>query len=452
MVVPAKISCVIVLAKISMVPRKEEGYLLPIKKSLFICPYKGRPIVLNPEAKFLYSLIDNQHSVEEILNLAQKEDPEFELKDLMKVIKGFRKNKIIYFNKSEPLKDKKPKTLGVWLHLTNQCNLRCTYCFVHKSRASMNLKTAHLTLKKVFSLAGKHGYQNITLKFSGGEALLELKKMEKMVGMAQRYAKINKLKCRLVLLTNGILINQKVAEFLKKHHFTVAVSLDGLKEDHDKTRIFPNGKGSFNDTYRGIEILRQAGVRFNVTVTISRQNIKNLPEIAHFLLKQKIPFIFNFVRENEGYTVEAKNENKELIKYLRRAYRVIGDNLPVTSIIDNLLDRVNFKQPHLHPCGVGRNYLVVRHDGKIASCQMTLDKPIGSIEDKDPIKTMREKSFTKGITVDQKRRCHSCRWRYFCAGGCPLLKNAPYCAVYKALIPEVLKLEAKRLIGFGSVI
>jgi uncharacterized protein len=51
--------------------------------------------------------------------------------------------------------------------------------------------------------------------------------------------------------------------------------------------------------------------------------------------------------------------------------------------------------------------------------------------------------------------CRNCEWRYICGGGCPLLtKNqygtfrhpSPYCEVYRAVIPVLLRVNALQLI------
>jgi len=181
--------------------------------------------------------------------------------------------------------------------------------------------------------------------------------------------------------------------------------------------------------------------------------------LTKYLLKKNIPFNYNFYRENPYVTDDLENNDKKLIKYLKRAYTHIYNNPPPFSILNALLNRVFFHPPHLNPCGVGHNYIIIRHDGMLASCQMTIEKSIGSIKDKDMVKTMQQKAFTKGISLEDKKPCSSCQWKYVCCGGCPLLTkkqkgsfktSTPYCSVYKALIPEVLKLEAKRLLFYSS--
>jgi sulfatase maturation enzyme AslB (radical SAM superfamily) len=67
----------------------------------------------------------------------------------------------------------------------------------------------------------------------------------------------------------------------------------------------------------------------------------------------------------------------------------------------------------------------------------------------------------KNPPVTEKRKCTSdCPWYYFCAGGCPIEasqscgshnEHSPYCAVYRELIPEVLRLEALRLLKYNQL-
>jgi sulfatase maturation enzyme AslB (radical SAM superfamily) len=57
--------------------------------------------------------------------------------------------------------------------------------------------------------------------------------------------------------------------------------------------------------------------------------------------------------------------------------------------------------------------------------------------------------------IDHRNGCNTCEWRYWCAGGCPIhAKNvtgtsnvsSPYCSVYKAIYPEVVRLQALQLL------
>ncbi len=324
----------------------------------------------------------------------------------------------------------------------------------------MSDETARKAIEKVFDSAKKHDIKKVIFKFSGGESLLEFPRILLLVEKAKTLSNRLQIQVEFVILTNGILITEKIAKEIKHKEIRVAVSLDGLEKYNDQTRIFPSGKGSFRLIENGIDNLLKTGVTFNVSVTVTSKNINGIPELTKYLLVRNIPFAFNFYRENPFVKEKLEGDDKKLVDTLKKAYSLIEKNPPVYSMMNRLLDRVSFRKPHLVPCGMGNSYLVIRHDGSLASCQMTLEKPIGTINDKDIIETMIKGNFVRpqGLNVDGKKPCHNCQWKYICCGGCPLLTfdqkgkyntSTPYCRVYKELIPEIIRIEAKRLIKYG---
>jgi len=421
--------------------------------------------VLNKEASFLFSLIDNKKTVLDILKIVQEEDKTATLKNIKHILDSFIFSEIVYFDKPKTnqfLFTSKPTILSVWFHITNQCNLRCTYCYVYKTPDKMSEETAKKAVVKIFFSAKKHGFKKIIFKFAGGEPILEFNKVLNVVKQAKELGKNNNIDLEFVVITNGVLLTDKVCQILRDNNIRVAVSLDGLEKYHDKTRIFTNGLGTFKYVEKGINLILKHKIPFNISITVTSKNIENIPELTSYLLKKKVPFAFNFYRENPNVKEELEGDDKKLVKYLKKAYELIYENPPKHNFINGLLDRVSFKGPHLYTCGMGLNYLVIRHDGKLLNCQMTQNKIIGSIEDSDIIESMWIGNFIRpiGLTVEGKTPCKDCQWKYICCGGCPLLTkdqkgkydvNSPYCLVYKELIPEVLKIEAKRLIKYGDV-
>ena len=74
---------------------------------------------------------------------------------------------------------------------------------------------------------------------------------------------------------------------------------------------------------------------------------------------------------------------------------------------------------------------------------------------------MIKKSFIYGkkLITEIATGCQTCPWRQVCCGGCPLAylhKEATraqpdYCIVYKQLIPELLRIEARRIVKWGMI-
>jgi uncharacterized protein len=187
-----------------------------------------------------------------------------------------------------------------------------------------------------------------------------------------------------------------------------------------------------------------------------------LAEIAGYLLKKGLHFNFNFYRENDCSMPfsDLKFREEKMIDGIIRAYRTIEQNLPEWSLLGALADRSSFSSPHTHTCSVGRDYMVIDHHGKIAKCQMTIGIPITNIYADDPLMDIRnDKLGIQNISVEEKEGCKTCEWKNWCTGGCSLATyratgrydvKSPNCNIYKAIYPELLRLESLRLIKYGA--
>lgn len=351
--------------------------------------------------------------------------------------------------------------LIVWFHITNNCNLRCKYCYIHKTPENMSDDIAKKSIEKIFDSAKDKKIKEVYLGMAGGEPLLQFKEVLKIYNLAKEKA----LKTGVVfipgLVTNGTLITKKIAQKLKKYNIKVRVSLDGYGKYNDISRHFADGRGSFKDASKGIDLLLQYGVKFNVNIVITQENVSGLPRYTKWLFDKKIRFQYSFCRDNPASSYKQKIEEKEFIKNMKKAYRVIRDNLPKEKIVNQLLDRVFINYPHKRTCGLGRHYLMINHKGKILGCPLLDDKIIGSIADKNIVDTMIEKSIMpKSDNVDIIDDCKDCIWRYVCCGGCPLIiyqkygnfrRKSPMCNIYKKLIPELIQLEAERISKFNII-
>ncbi|RPI49401.1 MAG: SPASM domain-containing protein, partial [Chloroflexi bacterium] len=107
--------------------------------------------------------------------------------------------------------------------------------------------------------------------------------------------------------------------------------------------------------------------------------------------------------------------------------------------------------PHDAPCSAGSDYLVVNVQGGVAGCQMLLGSPWASIDHEDPLGAVRQQGRLLFRPPGEESNCARCTWRRACGGGCPLLRGSDlhdqYCGVYRALFPELLRLEGERLVA-----
>lgn len=62
-----------------------------------------------------------------------------------------------------------------------------------------------------------------------------------------------------LMVSNGTLIDEKMANLIHMYDIKVTISIDGPEEIHDLNRVDAAGKGSFSRVIRGIEMLNQVG-------------------------------------------------------------------------------------------------------------------------------------------------------------------------------------------------
>ncbi len=355
-----------------------------------------------------------------------------------------------------------PETLTAWLHVTNQCNLRCPYCYLHKTPDKMTLETGKQSVEAVIRSALAHGFKRIKLKFAGGEATLNFPLVAKLQAYAEQQAARHHLALESVVLSNGVVITGLMIDFLQAHRMKLMISLDGVGDMHDSHRPLVNGGGSFRQVEKSLDRLIKRDFLPDISVTLSSRNLAGLPQTVAYLLERDLPFSLNFYRENECSvgTADLRYTNRQLIEAMLGMFAVIERDLPRRSLLGAIVDRANLQQAHTRTCGVGQNYLVIDQEGGIAKCHMEIEKPITSVQAQDPLARLNEdKTGLQNLPVEEKEGCRECRWRYWCAGGCPLLTyratgrydvKSPNCEIYRAIFPEVLRLEGLRILKYHA--
>lgn len=171
------------------------------------------------------------------------------------------------------------------------CNLDCSYCFyLHKEHLLQQEKRRYMsdeTLENFIRqyIDGQDGEQ-VVFSWQGGEpTLMGLEFFHKVVKFQQQYKKPGQ-RIENDLQTNGILINDAWAEFLKANHFLVGLSIDGPRELHDRYRITRSGKPTFDKVMAGVDALKRHGVPFNALVTVNRTNARFPLEVYRFVTRE----------------------------------------------------------------------------------------------------------------------------------------------------------------------
>jgi len=147
------------------------------------------------------------------------------------------------------------------LQVTQQCNLRCEYCqfsgnFYSGYREHGNKRMTWETAKEAidFFLERSRETSDIVISFYGGEPLLEFDLIRQCAEYVK--SKIEGQRVSFSMTTNGTLLSGRIMDYLVANDFRVSISLDGPKENHDLSRKFANGEGSFDLITENINEIR----------------------------------------------------------------------------------------------------------------------------------------------------------------------------------------------------
>ena len=351
--------------------------------------------------------------------------------------------------------------LTAWLHVTNACNLRCPYCYVHKSAEKMDDSIGRASVEAVMLSAERHGFPAVKLKYAGGEASLNHRLMLELHEYAQLLAARNGIKLHATLLSNGVKLSSALIDMLKAHDIRVMISLDGVYHHHDLQRPFASGKPSFRFVERTITRLIEQGHPPHLSITITNRNFSGLAEVVRFALERNLTFSLNFFRDNDCSAPfpDLQYEEHAMIASLLEAFGVIEEFLPPWSVLGSILDRGQLLEPRQRSCGVGQDYIVIDQQGRVAKCHMEIERTLGDVFRDDPLQLVRKDlALVQNLAVTEKEGCRDCTWRYWCSGGCAVATfratgrydiKSPNCHIYKAIYPEALRLEGLRILKYA---
>ncbi len=164
---------------------------------------------------------------------------------------------------------------------TQECNLRCRYCFAQDSYLSSSESPSTSKMVQAVSEAAISTFMRIaegkitTILFFGGEPLLNSSMIYHCVAFVKKLAKsFSTPTPQFALVTNGTLIDRQFASFLAENDFAVTLSLDGPPDVHDAQRVFEDGCGSYAAVHSALKVLRPLVSNLVCQTTYTQEHIK----------------------------------------------------------------------------------------------------------------------------------------------------------------------------------
>ena len=161
--------------------------------------------------------------------------------------------------------------LQLVIHVTNDCNFRCKYCFLDFKVQKMTLMMQDNVIKFIQNTI--HQYSGIYISWFGGEPLMGMDVISYMSQKIIEICKRAKKTYMAGITTNGYLLTPtNIQTLLNLKVYNYFVTLDGLSDTHDNQRIFVNGEPTFEKITENLRYLRHQ-VKFRYLNVCIRTNV-----------------------------------------------------------------------------------------------------------------------------------------------------------------------------------
>lgn len=321
----------------------------------------GKELEDDPTSLILYEkgmLVDeNIDEKNELINAKRKR---------YNAAKEFKKNRIGYMR----------------ISLTENCNMACKYCFVDRiSKEKANMSKELFTKIMNWFIEQNRGSSPL-VQYFGGEPLMRMDLIELGNNMLIK-AKNDGIICDYVqeVVTNGTLLSESIAKYMVDNRINISVSIDGIKEIHDKNRIFKDGQGTFDSAVQGLKNYEKAGGKVSLFITPTNDNIECFDKIIQYFVEEihaedisvNTPQPYKFGWEVSGEKV-AEAIQKTLVYAHEKGVRY---NIPG----NNILFLINNKVCQSYSCmnltyGQKENAwgIYVNSQGRVSKCVVECDE------------------------------------------------------------------------------
>ena len=329
-------------------------------------------------------------------------------------------------------RDKKP--VVVW-NATRRCNLKCVHCY----SSSQNVKYAD----ELDTEQGKALIDDLAsfgapvLLFSGGEPLMREDLPELLRHAVDRGM-------RAVISTNGTMITKEKARIFGTIGLSyVGVSLDGMKEVHDR---FRGVDGAFDKAMQGMRNCIDEGIKVGIRFTMTGKNQEEVPAIFDLLEKEGIPRVcfYHLVYSGRGSKLVdedlSHDETRRMLDLIMDRTRYLFDKglNPEVLTVDNHADgpylylRLKREDPGRaeevmrllkmnEGNNSGRGIGCVSWDGEVHADQFWRNHSFGNVLKRPFSEIWQDRSNELMAKLKEKKlhvtgRCAGCRWLDVCGG------------------------------------
>lgn len=307
------------------------------------------------------------------------------------------------------------------LYLTEECNLRCTYCFVKKEPKFMTRETALRTLDWVLQRNISGGEYKLLVNFFGGEPFLAADLMQEVVDYGRQVRPNVYKSFTFAATTNGTLANERVEKVVREGEMALLISLDGGAQAN-RFRPMGSGRESYSLVRKNLPKLAEWARICTARVTFTPDNLELLKNVRDVLDVASVGVALCPVVEADWSGSEHALEDayQELGEWFALEVRA-GRRPPLEVTWELLRDyqqRLVCQKRPARACPLGDGLMAVDSAGNVLPCHRFLHRPserLGTVAEHElPDERWRFVHLNRAEIPD----CDNCIARTVCGGGC----------------------------------
>ncbi len=315
----------------------------------------------------------------------------------------------------------------VSLLVNSRCNFHCTYCYAAQSRTDAELSAERVEpfLDQWMSSSVWSPGTELEISFSGGgEPLLSMPEIAKIVSSAIAIAEKRKRRLCFSMATNGSLLDVRTLDFLAHHRFHLFYSFELLEDLQRRQR------GVWQPVRDNLVAVLQRGIPCTVKCVITRESMSRQPEMAACAVRD-----FPGLRRLTFNQMETLARHCSLHEYQEYLYEAIPGFFAARrlaarhGVVVSSYDYQRMSRRTGRCCPVP---LVITPHGGVTFCTAASSPreelypfvALGEVSPSGKV-SLDESSQTrlKGYCADANPRCRCCAAREFCGGGCPVTRH-----------------------------
>ena len=315
-------------------------------------------------------------------------------------------------------------TLNLVVHLTQDCNFRCVYCYRDFSPVSLSVDTQYGIVNFIRKNINK--YKAVIISWFGGEPLMEIDIIEDLSKEIISICRSAGKPYLGIITTNGYLLTPKNVDVLRNAKVNdICVTIDGLQETHDKQRVLKNQGQTFNKIVNNLLYIKNNVKSPTLNITI-RSNIT----LAHNEVLEKYYDYFNnlfgddrrfslFIRPVADYGGERVKDITNMIDDMSEVYNYLS------KIEKKLKFKMNYEDLNVGGSTCNSklyNKFTIGCDGSVHKCDESLLTPIGQLY-RDGNMEVKLDCCSKWLCGERSNECDNCFFSLCCfMEGCPRMR------------------------------